>query len=67
MPNLVAGEERPPASGEWLEKTRPADGTLLCRVARSGAEDAAAAVAAARAAQPAWAARTAVERGDVVA
>jgi acyl-CoA reductase-like NAD-dependent aldehyde dehydrogenase len=47
-------------------KLQPADGRRLCRVARSGAEDAAAAVAAARAAQPAWAARTAVERGNVV-
>jgi alpha-ketoglutaric semialdehyde dehydrogenase len=66
VPNLVAGEDRPPATGAWLDKTRPGDGTQLCRVARSGAEDAAAAVAAARAAQPAWAARTAVDRGNVV-
>jgi acyl-CoA reductase-like NAD-dependent aldehyde dehydrogenase len=66
VPNLVAGEERPPANGTWLDKLRPADGTPLCRVARSDAEDAAAAVAAARAAQPEWAARTAVERGNIV-
>ena len=66
VPNLVAGEDRPPATGAWLEKTRPGDGTHLCRVARSEAEDAAAAVAAAREAQPAWAARTAVDRGNVV-
>ena len=66
VPNLVAGEERPPSTGAWLDKVRPADGTVLCRVARSGSEDAAAAVAAARAAQPEWAARTAVERGDAV-
>ena len=26
VPNLVAGEERPPAGGTWLDKTRPADG-----------------------------------------
>ena len=65
-PNLVAGEERPAATGAWLDKPRPADGTPLCRVARSGADDAAAAVEAARDAQPAWAARTAVERGNVV-
>ena len=66
VPNLVAGEERPPASGAWLEKTRPADGADLCRVARSGSADADAAVAAAREAQVEWGARTAVERGDVV-
>lgn len=66
VPNLVAGEERPPAGGTWLDKTRPSDGERLCRVARSGADDAAAAVAAALAAQPDWGARTAVERGNVV-
>ncbi len=66
VPNLVAGEERAPVGGRWLEKRRPADGTLLCLVARSGADDAAEAVAAARAAQAEWAARTAVERGNVV-
>ena len=54
VPNLVAGEERPPASGAWLEKTRPADGADLCRVARSGSADADAAVAAARDAQLEW-------------
>jgi len=64
--NLVDGRAVPAASGESLEKLRPADETLLCRVVRSGAEDVTAAVAAARAAQPAWAERTAVERGDIV-
>jgi aldehyde dehydrogenase (NAD+) len=66
VPNLVAGEERPPASATWLDKTRPADGEHLCRVAQSGKADAQAAVAAAREAQGEWGARTAVERGNVV-
>jgi aldehyde dehydrogenase (NAD+) len=66
VPNLVDGEERAAGSGEWLEKLRPADGTRLCRVARSGAADVDAAVAAARRAQAGWGERTAVERGDVV-
>ena len=66
IPNLVGGVAAPAASGQWLEKLRPVDETLLCRVARSGVEDVAAAVATARAAQPAWAERTAVERGDIV-
>jgi aldehyde dehydrogenase (NAD+) len=66
VPNLVSGEERPPASEAWLDKARPADGRDLCRVARSGPADADAGVAAAREAQVEWAARTAVERGDVV-
>jgi aldehyde dehydrogenase (NAD+) len=66
IPNFVDGRAVPAMSGEMLEKLRPADGTLLCRVARSGTGDVGAAVAAARAAQPAWADRTAVERGDIV-
>ena len=61
-----AGAGAAAANGAWLDKTRPADGTLLCRVARSGADDAAAAVEAAQNGQPEWAARTAVERGNVV-
>lgn len=66
IPNLVDGAAVHARSGEWLDKLRPDDGTLLCRAARSGADDVAAAVAAARAAQPDWAERTPVERGDVV-
>lgn len=66
IPNLIDGVDCPAGSGGWLEKHRPADGTLLCRLARSGAEDAVAAVAAARRAQPGWAERTLVERGDLV-
>jgi acyl-CoA reductase-like NAD-dependent aldehyde dehydrogenase len=66
IPNLIDGEDRPAASGDRLDKRRPADGTVLCRVARSGVDDAVAAVSAARRAQPAWADRTPVERGDLV-
>jgi aldehyde dehydrogenase (NAD+) len=65
VPNHVDGENVPAASGEWLDKHRPADGSFLCRAARSGAEDVGAAVAAARRAQPAWAERTVVSRGEV--
>jgi acyl-CoA reductase-like NAD-dependent aldehyde dehydrogenase len=66
IPNLVDGRGGPAASGEWLDKLRPADGTIICRVARSRADDIAAAVTVARAAQPAWAKRTAVERGEIL-
>jgi len=66
IPNLIGGEAALAAGGEWLEKLRPADGTQLCRLARSGAADVEAAVAAARAAQPAWAERTLVARGDLL-
>ncbi len=64
--DLIAGRQVPARSGEWLDKLRPADGTLLCRLARSGAGDVDAAVAAAKAAQPAWAERTPVERGEIL-
>jgi alpha-ketoglutaric semialdehyde dehydrogenase len=64
--NLIGGAAAPAVSGETFEKLRPADGELLCRVPRSGVEDVEAALAAARAAQPGWAARTPVERGELV-
>jgi alpha-ketoglutaric semialdehyde dehydrogenase len=64
--NLVGGKSVPADGGEWLEKRRPLDGTVLCRVARSRREDVDAAVSAARAAQPAWAELTPVARGDVL-
>jgi alpha-ketoglutaric semialdehyde dehydrogenase len=66
IPNWVGGEERPAAAGELFDKLNPADGMLLSRVARSRAEDVAQAVAAAKAAQPAWADLTPVKRGEVL-
>jgi aldehyde dehydrogenase (NAD+) len=66
VPNFIDGRATPSGSGEWLEKLRPADGSLLCRLAHSGSDDVGPAVAAAREAQREWAARTVVERGDVV-
>jgi alpha-ketoglutaric semialdehyde dehydrogenase len=65
-PNLIAAEKAGVSLEGSFEKLRPADGTLLCRAARSGAAEADAAVLAARAAQPAWAGRTPVERGRIV-
>jgi aldehyde dehydrogenase (NAD+) len=66
VPNQIDGADAPPASGDWLDKRRPADGKHLCRLARSGDADVDAAVAAARQAQPEWGERTVVERGDLV-
>jgi aldehyde dehydrogenase (NAD+) len=66
LSNLISGRLTPAASGETFDKLSPADGSVLCSVARSGADDVTAAVAAARAAQPEWAALTPVERGRVV-
>ena len=47
IPNLINGQEVQGISGRLLEKFNPADGTLLCRLARSGREDIEAAVEAA--------------------
>jgi acyl-CoA reductase-like NAD-dependent aldehyde dehydrogenase len=64
--NVIGGEERPAASGATFEKVAPATGEVLSHAARSGAEDVDAAVSAAQAAQPGWAARTVEERGRIL-
>ncbi|MGZ8697483.1 MAG: aldehyde dehydrogenase family protein [Gaiellaceae bacterium] len=64
--NIVGGQTVEAVGGARFEKFRPADGSLLCTVARSAEPDVAAAVASARAAQHSWAARTPVERGELV-
>jgi aldehyde dehydrogenase (NAD+) len=64
--NVVGGNEQGARSGATLEKRSPATGEVLALVARSGAEDVAAAVAAAEEAQPAWAATSPVERGALL-
>jgi aldehyde dehydrogenase (NAD+) len=64
--NLIRGDHAGPRSGRFFDKMRPADGTALCRVARSEDEDVAAAVCAAGDAQSRWAELTPVERGRLV-
>jgi len=63
IPNWIDGQERPAISGELFDKLNPANGRLLCRVARSRAEDVRQAVEAAKRVQPAWADTPAVQRG----
>jgi aldehyde dehydrogenase (NAD+) len=60
---FVQGEFRPAADGRTLESIEPGTGQVLTRFALAGAVDVDAAVAAAHAAQPAWAALPARERG----
>lgn len=60
---FVNGEFRPAADGQTLESIEPGTGEVLARFALAGAADVDAAVAAAHAAQPAWAALPARERG----
>jgi aldehyde dehydrogenase (NAD+) len=64
--NLIDGQVVPAEGGAGFEKRSPTDGSVLCTVPQSGKPDVEAAVAAAQRAQPAWAAQTAVERGDLV-
>jgi len=64
--NLIDGRWSEAAAGGRFEKLRPADGSVLCTAPRSDEPDVAAAVAAARSAQRAWAGRTPVERGEIV-
>ena len=66
VPNLIDGAERDPLDGGWVEKRSPATGEVISTLARSDAADVDLAVAAARAAQPAWAARTVPERGRLL-
>jgi aldehyde dehydrogenase (NAD+) len=52
--HFIGGGWRAPASGERFESREPATGELLAHIAQGDAADVDAAVAAARAAQPAW-------------
>ena len=67
VPNQIDGKERPAESGRAFDKLDPANGKLLCTGARSGDADIELAVAAARRAQPAWAATPPVRRGQILA
>ncbi|GAB2894085.1 aldehyde dehydrogenase family protein [Paraburkholderia jirisanensis] len=52
--HFIGGAWRAPASGERFASQEPATGKLLAQIAQGDAADVDAAVAAARAAQPAW-------------
>jgi aldehyde dehydrogenase (NAD+) len=65
--NYVAGAWVPAASGKTFENRNPADRTeLIGRFADSAAEDVERAVAAAKAAAPAWRALPAPKRGEIL-
>ena len=66
VPNHIGGQRRAAVAGEWFDKLNPATGARLCEVARSRQADVEAAVAAALAAQPAWAETTPVRRGEIL-
>ena len=66
LENYVGGAWRPAVGVDALEDRNPATGELLARVPLSGAADVDAAVAAARAAQPAWRRTSMLVRGRAV-
>ncbi|MFZ3121099.1 MAG: aldehyde dehydrogenase [Variovorax sp.] len=62
VPLLIGGQSRPAADGRVFERRNPVTGEVVSRVAAATLEDADAAVAAAQAAFPAWAALAPNER-----
>ncbi len=68
QPMWIGGEPVASSTGEWREVTNPAHrGRLICRVPAAGLADVDRAVAAARAAFPAWRARHFTERARALA
>jgi aldehyde dehydrogenase (NAD+) len=66
IPNQIGGQNAAAVEGRTFSKIDPATGREITKVARSNAADIGAAVARARAAQPAWAATTVVKRGEIL-
>lgn len=66
LSNRIGGAAARPEDNDWFDKHSPHDGSLLARVARSGAADVAAAVGAAGAAMATWAATPPVLRGEIL-
>ena len=65
---LIGGKWRAATQGETLPLINPSDGSEICRIARGGAADIDAAVAAAQEARNGdWGRMTAVERGRILA
>lgn len=64
--NWIGGVEKPAADGRSAEKYNPADGSLLCRLARSDDTEIRDAVSAAQNAQAGWAATPPVTRGTML-
>jgi alpha-ketoglutaric semialdehyde dehydrogenase len=62
----IGDAERPSISGAFLDKTNPATGTTLGKVARGASEDARLAVDAAHAAFDGWSRTQVVTRGEIL-
>tara|TARA_R110002126_G_scaffold291778_1_gene457818 strand:+ start:19106 stop:20629 length:1524 start_codon:yes stop_codon:yes gene_type:complete len=64
--NHINGKDVPARSGETFETRSPVDGSLICTVAKGGADDVDAAARAAKAAFPAWRDMKASERKAIL-
>lgn len=62
----IQDQEVAPHGGRYFDKKNPATGEVIASVARGDEEDAALAVAAAKAAFPVWSAMTPVARGNLL-
>jgi aldehyde dehydrogenase len=60
--NFIGGKFVEPRSGQYFDDTSPVNGQVLCRVARSNADDVEAALNAAHAAKEAWGRTSPAER-----
>ncbi|KAA0970908.1 aldehyde dehydrogenase family protein [Aureimonas fodinaquatilis] len=60
--NFIGGKFVEPRSGQYFDNTSPVNGQLLCKVARSNADDVEAALDAAHAAKEAWGRSSVTER-----
>jgi aminomuconate-semialdehyde/2-hydroxymuconate-6-semialdehyde dehydrogenase len=64
--NFINGQFVPPIAGQYLDNYNPATGAVFAQIPDSGPEDIEAAVAAATAAFPAWAAESPDRRHDIL-
>jgi aldehyde dehydrogenase (NAD+) len=66
LDHWINGEAHAPANGRYLDRLSPVDGSLVCRMADGNDADVDAAVAAAKAAQRAWAGTPPSVRGRLL-
>ena len=64
--NFIGGKSVPATKGQTFDNLSPITGQLLCKVARSTAEDVEKALDAAHAAAPAWGRTSATERSNLL-
>lgn len=64
--NFIGGKWQAPKAGQYFENITPITGQVLCKIARSQAEDIEAALDAAHAAKDKWAKTSPTERANTL-